>query len=398
MMAIVRSGSIVPNLNIYGNTIGCSVPSYDICVLLPGLVDAGFEAVGMSVESLTLSFSTRVDHGWNGWLQAYGVEVGEAERVRQRQQWQAIFDEEEYVMSDEEDGAAEQDVNSGDESDDQREEEPGEGSEEEGDCDDGDDEDDAEFDKAIERGKGSEIRGRYGDNYAQVLCRDNFPGIAKLLLHMPNLQSLDLHMYQTLQYESYGGGSMLHNYTRVFGALVKQGVVLPQLRRLVLRGICVHGQDLVRFAEQQPQLEDVELRQVFLEVQPGIVTDWGHVLKDMAAKSSRLARLYLSDLCHLGRSPSPTAIGWSFYQANLLCPGESLREEWITQEWGSECACGKDTMLWTRELSLHEIRDPRRFDFAKAGKLMHCSETPSSRLDIGVRHAEMVRDICGRAY
>jgi hypothetical protein len=41
MTALARSGVSVPNLRIYSDTTGCSVPSYDVTVGLTGLLDVG---------------------------------------------------------------------------------------------------------------------------------------------------------------------------------------------------------------------------------------------------------------------------------------------------------------------------------------------------------------------
>ena len=374
MTAVSHSGSM-PKLNIYGNTLGCSVPSYDVNVILPSLLDAGFETAGASVDTLVLSFSTRVDHGWRGWDQAYGVQAGKAERERQRRQWDDIFEERDYVTSDEEgDGGEHRDdglegaAEPGEDEYDEEEEE----------------EDDGEFDKTIEEAKGSEIRGRYGDNMAQVLCRDNFPGVARLLLHMRNLRSLDLHMYQTLEYESYGGGSRLHSYYRVFGALDERAVVLSRLRRLVLRGLYVRPADLASFVRAH-RLEDVELRDVML-APPSLegTSNWAAVLKDVFGDTSDPpARLYLKDL------------GSVHQRANLIRPGEALLGEWVDRGWGSACPCGEQVRLWTRELSAGEMKKVGCFEFARAGRQRcRCRDPAVSRSHVR-RAARVWREVYG---
>ncbi|MBE3048049.1 hypothetical protein IMZ48_37180 [Candidatus Bathyarchaeota archaeon] len=229
MTALARSGAAFPNLYIYSGTTnnGCSVPSYDITVGLPGLIDAGLGTAGASVKRLELSFSTRVDHGWRGWERAYGAEVGRQERAMQRRQWMVLFDDDNYhwnyVVCYDNDEAAEQGREIELEVDD-------EGN-------DGCDESDEDYDAEIEDRENTRFRGRYRDDYPQALCRANVPGVAELLLHMPNLQVLDLHMYQTLQYESSHIVKRLHHHHRIFSALVRHRVSLPHLTYLSLRGL-----------------------------------------------------------------------------------------------------------------------------------------------------------------
>ena len=375
MAAIVRSGATVPNLEIFSNTICCSVPSYDINVGLKGLVENGlkFKAAVSGIETLALSFSTRVDHGWKGWIQAYGAEAGEVERAQQRRQWASIFDEEEYVMSDEEDGAE----NSREDSDDE-------------------DEYDADFDKAIENEKGSEIRGRYGDDLPQALCRGNYPGVAGLLLHMTNLQSLDLHMYQTLQYECYARGCRLYHYHRVFGALVHRRVVLPQLRRLVLRGLCIRAGDLPAFVERHPRLERVELLNTFLELRPGYGVDWRRELADLASRSAGLASLYLCDLSYLNRNSDPGA----FKPLSLQRVAESFNEEWVRRGWGRICDCGAHGLLWAREFGADEMAERGCFEFKAAPVLSRGSHVRQFLQRVIARRSHDTRrhKVYGTAY
>lgn len=231
MTALAHSSAAIPNLYIYSRTIGCSVPSYDITVGLPSLVDSGLRTAGASVETLDLSFSTRVDHGWRGWEQAYGAEADRQERATQRRQWTWVMEEDEYAMAYGGYAEVEEEV----------EERRKDGEE------DRDDESDEDFDDMAESEAGSRIRGRYRDDYPAVVCRANFPGIADLLRNMPNLQALDLHMYQTLEYELDPGVSRLHHQYHIFGALVSRRVSLPRLKRLSLRGLVVDALDLVPF-------------------------------------------------------------------------------------------------------------------------------------------------------
>lgn len=99
----------------------------------------------------------------------------------------------------------------------------------------------------------------------QVLCQDKFPGIA-LLQHTPSLETLDLHMYQTLQYEAYDGSCRLNQYRAVLKHIAEMGLYFPLLKSLVLRGLCIDPKDLLDFIQRHPTVEHLEWRSVTLGV------------------------------------------------------------------------------------------------------------------------------------
>ncbi|KAJ5165917.1 hypothetical protein N7492_006213 [Penicillium capsulatum] len=63
MEAIARSGIAPKTLDIYGETIRCSVPMYDIAINLDQISSANVKKAGRCIENLALSVSTKVDTG-----------------------------------------------------------------------------------------------------------------------------------------------------------------------------------------------------------------------------------------------------------------------------------------------------------------------------------------------
>ena len=369
MTALARSGVAFPNLYIYSRITGCSVPSYDINVGLPGLIDAGLGTASASVETLELSFSTRVDHGWHGWERAYGTEVGRQERATLRRQWTVLFDVEAQTHPYDDSMVPEQ-------------------GEETGMHDDVDyDESDEDLDADIEDREGSEIRGHYRSDYPQALSLANFPGITGLLLHMPNLQVLDLHMYQTLEYEARPSPLRLHHQHRIFGALVRHRVSLPRLRRLSLRGLIFTRQDLLSFLGSHPSIDDLALCNVILSrvrdpgvtyntMANGVVPEctWEGVLNKALAELSsakaraghpRLSKLHLSVLLYQLRPQIQLSSG--FPLVNLQPRGELPRRDWLDKGWGSPCRCGATGTFWTCEFSGDELAGPTPLGFVGRG-------------------------------
>jgi hypothetical protein len=328
MTAVARSGAPVPNLRIFSATTGCSVPSYDVTLGLAGLLDAGLPRSLVSVKNLAFSLSTRVDHGWERLGQVYGPAVAKAEKRRQRLQWNQIWDEIPW-----EDmhgvGATEEDTDYN--------------------TDDSDWDSDPEHDAEIAAEKGSEIRGRYGDSMPQSLCRGNFPGVALLLQHMLNLETLDLHMYQTLEYEAYDGGSRLHHYAAVFTHIVDGGLHFQQLKNLTLRGLCVRADDLLTFMERHPRIESLELYHVMLAT-PVSHAPWNAVLtklcRDAARRGSSLSSIFCSNLYNTTRVSHNEQ--WR-HAHNFLRRHEALKSEWI-ERWWVRCRAGAPVLTTRRVL------------------------------------------------
>jgi hypothetical protein len=217
---------------------------------------------------------------------------------------------------------------------------------------------DEEIDAIIRDAKGSEIRGRYGDNTPEALCQDNFPGISQLLVHMIKLESLDLHMFQTLEYEAYDGGPRLYFYARVFQAIVDQGLRFCHLRHLALRGLRINTSDLVSFLERHRQIENLELHQVMRSDSVLGLQSWKEVLKEICHRTilgqagGSLARVFCSDLGVVPR----TARGFNSYRPeSLLGDNEELKQEWIDRWWCGHCSVSAGPLLHTRELLRDEL-------------------------------------------
>jgi hypothetical protein len=306
MTALARSGVAAPNLRMFSDMTGCSVPSYDVTVGLTGLPRSL-----VFVKNLAFSFSTRMDHGWERMEQVYGSKVAKIEKRRQRLQWNQIWDE---IHWEDMHGVRAAD--------------------EEADCntDDSDRDSDPEQDAGIAAEKGSEIRGRYGDTMPQSLCRDNFPGVALLLQHMVNLETLDLRMYQTLEYEAYDGGSRLHHYAAVFKHIVDAGLHFRQSKNLILRGLCLGADDLLTFMERHPRIESLELHNVMLATRVGH-TPWNTVLtklcRNVVRRGAALSSIFGSNLYDTTRVFHEQ---WR-HAHNFLRRHEALESEWIERWW-----------------------------------------------------------------
>ncbi|KAH7176935.1 hypothetical protein EDB81DRAFT_773794 [Dactylonectria macrodidyma] len=347
MTALARSGVTIPDLRIYSNTTGCSVSSYDVTVGLPALLDAGLANYCAAVKKLELSFSTRVDHGWELLGMVYGDGVVAREKRRQRRHWDQNRDEVQWFEAD---GVAESDDSDPIDFD----------------ADGSDYDSDEETDAMIRDDWGSGIQGRYGDNMPQALCQDNFTGIAQMLGHMPNLESLDLHMFQTLEYEAYDGASRLFFYARVFKAIVDQGLQFRQLRYLALRGICVNVNDLTTFITRHPQIENLELHNVMLSDRVLDHQTWKNVLTEICHRTisggGSLARIFCSDLAIVSR----TARGTHRLES-LLRDGEELKQEWIDRWWCGNPRGSAGPVLYTRELLKDDIARADPFGCIRAG-------------------------------
>ncbi|KAG7405909.1 hypothetical protein LZL87_007610 [Fusarium oxysporum] len=337
MMAWARSGVAISSLLIYTNTTGCSVPSYDVTVGLPGLVDAGLARSSAIVKDLAFSFSTRMDHGWERLEQVYGQKVAAVERRRQRLHWQEIREEIDW-----------QDMH-------------GIIATTEGadyTTDDSDWDSDTEFDVGILDEKGSEIQGRYGDTMPQSLYRDNFPGISRLLQHLPNLQKLDLHMYQTLEYEAYDGGSRLHYYEAVFKHIVDAKLQFRQLKTLILRGLFVDAEDLLTFMRHHSGIERLELHNAMLGPRPGY-PGWNNVLTTLCRSAvhhgTSLSVVFCSGLYNTSR----TFRGQWGHPHNLLRSHEELKGQWV-ERWWLRSRQGRP-VLWTREVLRDEFEHENAF-------------------------------------
>ncbi|KAI4148947.1 MAG: hypothetical protein L6R39_002645 [Caloplaca ligustica] len=89
-----------------------------------------------------------------------------------------------------------------------------------------------------------------------AVAEENYPGVARLLKQMPNLERLDLHLYMTLR-------SGTDSYAKVFSNIAYE-VVLPHLRQCTLRGIHCDETSMLRFLRAHDTIETLEMREVHL--------------------------------------------------------------------------------------------------------------------------------------
>lgn len=166
---------------------------------------------------------------------------------------------------------------------------------------------------------------------------ENFPGVAHFLQHTPNLESLDLYLYNTLEGAPWA-------YTNLFGHIAKV-VHLPKLRRLTLRGIWTTPNSLLLFLRNHADLTHIDLREV--HVSGGT---WEPILKHFQSMPN-LAHLHLENI-------------WSGSEHLLnLQPTNPVyaSEERITGHW---YPTRHGMMLHTRDIGSEEIRDG--LDFVKS--------------------------------
>jgi len=135
------------------------------------------------------------------------------------------------------------------------------------------------------------------DNFDACLSEDNpetvadgnYPGVARLLAQMPNLESLDLHLYVTLR-------DPPNSYVKVFTPIADD-VKFPFLRHCALRGIRCNEESLLSFLRRHNDLLTLELHEIHL--QSG---SWSPIFTHMAGMP-QLQRVELSNLWKPGDGP-----------------------------------------------------------------------------------------------
>ncbi|KAL9612075.1 MAG: hypothetical protein Q9167_003297 [Letrouitia subvulpina] len=115
----------------------------------------------------------------------------------------------------------------------------------------------------------------------------NYPGVARLLNQMPNLERLDLHLYNTLQ-------GRANSYAEVFSCIADD-VVLPSLRHCTLRGLYSSEVALLKFLRAHDTLETFELREIYL-----VSGSWSSILAHVCVMPS-LQQVLLQNLWELGQ-------------------------------------------------------------------------------------------------
>ncbi|PGH23553.1 hypothetical protein AJ80_02333 [Polytolypa hystricis UAMH7299] len=165
-----------------------------------------------------------------------------------------------------------------------------------------------------------------------------FPAITRLISFMPNLETLRLRVY---------GPAGPDTHDELFGRIARD-IRLPQLRECVLYGMPVTHASLLQFLTNHPNIENLELSNMWL--MRCRETDWDPIIAHLDKKMPRLKQLRLSNLMGYSRP-------W-----NLLPIGESWMEERAMYEqrwWGLQCGGG--LLVHTREFDEEELRQGLRF-------------------------------------
>lgn len=168
----------------------------------------------------------------------------------------------------------------------------------------------------------------------QARAHENFPGVALFLRQTPNLEALDLFLYNTLEGAPW-------TYSNLFSHIA-QTVHLPKLRRLTLRGIWTTPNSLLLFLRTHPDLTHIDLREV--HVTGGT---WEPILKNLVSMPS-LAELHLENL-------------WSGSEHLLnLQPKNPVYDD-KERAPGRSYPTRNGTMVHTRDISVEELKDGLEF-------------------------------------
>lgn len=90
-----------------------------------------------------------------------------------------------------------------------------------------------------------------------AIAEENYPGVARLLLPMQNLERLDIHLYQTLQ-------GLPKSYSKVFTHIADE-VVMGSLKHCTFRGLYCDEASLLSFFRRHNALVKLEMRDMHLE-------------------------------------------------------------------------------------------------------------------------------------
>lgn len=158
---------------------------------------------------------------------------------------------------------------------------------------------------------------------------DDFIGIAAFLSQTPNLEGLDLYMYNTLKGAPWA-------YDRVFAHIAKE-VHLPKLKRLSLRGIRTTHDALLLFLCNHPEITDLDFREVHITG-----GSWHTILKHFQSMH-KLSRLHLENL-------------WSGSQHLLdLEPTNPIFDDGV-RDVSNSYPTKDGSMIHTRDITVEELR------------------------------------------
>ena len=197
----------------------------------------------------------------------------------------------------------------------------------------------SEVDDADSEDETETYTGSLSDDDPAALAEDNYPGIARLLKQMPNLESLHLHLYNTLN----GMWDGAKSYVKVF-SYIADDVVLASLRQLTIRCFYCDESSLLRFLRAHEDLGRLELHDINLTS-----GSWSPILEYLTTMRS-LQHVALHNLWKPGGG-----------MLNLS-PRDPSRSEW-KGDMDSWFPCLDGTMVHSRVFAKKDIQT-ERFDFA----------------------------------
>jgi hypothetical protein len=169
----------------------------------------------------------------------------------------------------------------------------------------------------------------------EALAEDNFPGIARLLKLMPNLEAIDLHLYRTLNGHP-------RSYDRIFQAIAEEIRLPSTLEQCFLRGIFTTEQSLLQFLTNHPRINHLDLREICLTS-----GSWEAIFEYVSAMPN-LRRLRLSNL-------------WD--NDGMLTNLYPVRKEHFDREADLRnvhptfFSCVGDSLVHTREFDVHDLKE-----------------------------------------
>jgi hypothetical protein len=175
---------------------------------------------------------------------------------------------------------------------------------------------------------------RISTSETRARARDNFPGVAQFLQQTPNLEALDLYLYNTLEGAPWPYKDLFDHISRV--------VRLRKLRRLTLRGIWSTPNALLLFLRNHPDLTHIDLREIHV-----VGGTWEPILKHFQSMP-KLTHLHLENLWggseHLVNLQPSNPV----YGGQVRIPGHYYPTR-------------HGTMIHTRDISTEEIRNGLEF-------------------------------------
>ncbi|KAL8840537.1 MAG: hypothetical protein Q9170_001290 [Blastenia crenularia] len=170
-----------------------------------------------------------------------------------------------------------------------------------------------------------------------AVAEGNYPGIARLLKQMLNLERLELHLYNTLS-------GVAESYAKVFTYIADE-LILTSLKHCTLRGLYSDEESLLKFLRAHEGLVELKLCNMHL-----VSGSWTPVFAQLCAMES-IQWIILSDIWASG-------IGLIH-----LAPKGTSSSSWSSDGTNSY-PCVRGTIVHTRAISRAEILD-NGLDFAR---------------------------------